>query len=102
MKIFLKNDKPEKPEINATLRLSYTCANTENYCEQLVQKMKNVLPNYNVNIALKTVKISQLFSRSAKANNLPFYDTPECIYHFECDCKAGYRHESSTPSSPYS
>ena len=52
--------------------------------------MKNVLPNYNVNIALITVRISQLFSRSAKANNLPFYDTPECIYHFECDCKADY------------
>ena len=82
VKLFLHNEKPEKPEINATLCLNYTCANTETYCKFLVSKMKNTIPKFNVNISLRTVKISQLFSRSAKAENLSIYDTPECIYHF--------------------
>ena len=90
MKVFLNNEKPDKPEINATLRLNYTCANTETYCKLLVNKMKNSIPEFKVNIALRTVKISQLFSRSAKADNLSIYDTPECIYHFVCDCKEDY------------
>ena len=70
MKLFLNNKKPDKPKIDATLTLNYTCANTELYCKQLVHKMKNSLPEFNINIALKTVKISQLFSRSAKPDNL--------------------------------
>jgi hypothetical protein len=32
--------------------------------------MRNVLPNFNVNIALRTVKISRLFSKWAKAEKL--------------------------------
>ena len=56
--------------------------------------MRQILPSFNVNIALKTVKISQLFSRSAKPEKLPVYDTSECIYHFVCDCKDDYIGES--------
>ena len=52
--------------------------------------MKNVLPDYNVNIALRTAKISQLFSRSAKPLHLFMYKTPECIYNLECVCKEDY------------
>ena len=90
MDLFLNRKKPDKPKIDATLCLNYSCANTETYCKQLIQKMRQVLPNFNVNIALKTVKISQLFSRSAKPEKLPVYDTSECIYHFVCDCKDDY------------
>ena len=90
MNLFLNNKKPEKPKIDATLCLNYTCPNTEQYCKQLVQKMKNSIPDYNINIALRTVKISQLFSRSAKADYLPLYETPESINHFICDCKEDY------------
>ena len=90
MKLFLYDKKPEKPKIDATLSLKYTCANTETFCKNLIQQMKNVLPNFNVNVALKTVKVSQLFSRSAKAQNLCVFDTPECIYQFICDCKVDY------------
>ena len=39
-------------------------------------------------IKVKVVlKVSQLFSRSAKAQNLYIYDTADCIYDFICDCK---------------
>ena len=40
--------------------------------------------------SLRTVKISQLFSRSAKADYLSLYETSESIYHFICDCKEDY------------
>jgi hypothetical protein len=40
--------------------------------------------------SLRTVKISQLFSRSAKPDYLSLYKTPESIYHFICDCKEDY------------
>ena len=52
--------------------------------------MRNVLPNFNVNIALRTVKISRLFSKWAKAEKLSFYDTPDCNYHYVCDCGEDY------------
>ena len=97
MKVFLNNEKPDKPEINATLRLNYTCANTETYCKLLVNKMKNSSPEFKVNIALRTVKISQLFSRSAKAKNISIYDTSECIFRFVCDCKEDYIDMSLRP-----
>ena len=61
MKVFLNNEKPDKPEINATLRLNYTCANTETYCKLLVNKMKNSSPEFKVNIALRTVKSVNYF-----------------------------------------
>ena len=60
---------------------------TANNC---INKMKNSIPGFNFNIALKTEKISQLFSRSAKAENLSIYDSPESIYHFVCDCQEDY------------
>ena len=90
----MNRKKPDKPKIDATLCLNYGCANTETYCKQLIQKMRQILPSFNVNIALKTVQISQLFSRSAKPEKLPVYDTSECIYHFVCDCKDDYIGES--------
>jgi hypothetical protein len=48
MKLLLNDKKPEKPEIDATLCLNNTCSNTEQYCKQLVQKMKNSIPDYNI------------------------------------------------------
>ena len=90
MNLVLNNKKPEKPEIDATLCLNYSCSNTEQYCKQLVRKMKNSIPDYNINIVLRTVEISQLFSRSVKADYLPLNETSESIYHFICDCKEDY------------
>ena len=52
--------------------------------------MENVLPEFTVNLALKTVKVSQICSRSAKTQNHSIYDTADCIYHFICDCKDDY------------
>ena len=54
MNLFLNNRKPEKPEIDATLCLNYIFSKTEQYCQQLVQKMKNSIPDYNINKALRT------------------------------------------------
>ena len=37
MNLFLNHKKPDKPKIDATLCLNYSCANTETYCIQLIQ-----------------------------------------------------------------
>ena len=60
------------------------------YAKELVQQIGDVLPNFNVNIALRTVKISRLFSKSAKAEKWSLYDTPDCNYHYVCDCGEDY------------
>ena len=52
--------------------------------------MKDVLPNFQINIAFRTVKIAKLFSRSGKPDRLPTFETPDTNYHFICDCGADY------------
>ena len=89
MKKFLeKTKKPEEIKIDTSLCLQYSCYNTEMYAKQLVQKMKDVLPNFQINIAFRTVKIAQLFSRSGKPDRLPTFETPDTNYHFICDSGA--------------
>ena len=74
MKLFLNYQKPDKPEIHATLCLKYTCANTENYCKQLINKMKNWIPVFNINIAFKGVYDSDLI-RALEALQMLQIDT---------------------------
>ena len=49
--------------------------------------MKNILPNFHVSFALRTVKITKLFSRSAKAPPDSVIDTAKTNYHFVCSCE---------------
>jgi hypothetical protein len=44
--------------VNKRLQINFNITEKLKYC-------KNVLPDYNVNLALRTEKLSQLFSRSA-------------------------------------
>jgi GTPase SAR1 family protein len=66
--IFLNSaGNPDLPDFNALLCLNYTSPQTEYYARKLLGKMKLLLPNCHVSLALQTVKISKLFSKSAKA-----------------------------------
>jgi hypothetical protein len=52
--------------------------------------MKTVLPNYNINLSLKTIRISQLFSRSSKSEPPPLSEKSDSNCHFVCDCGENY------------
>ena len=63
---------------------------TEYYARKLLQKMKHTLPNFHVSLALSTVKISKLFSKSAKAPPGSIIETANTNYNFVCVCKSNY------------
>ena len=78
--LFLKKrEKPENPPYDATLVLNYSSHKSEYYAKQLVRKIKDVLPDLHINIALKTVKVKQLFSRASKSEKVAKFDTPERV-----------------------
>ena len=52
--------------------------------------MKHLLPNFNINIALKTIGISQLFSRSSKSKPPPLFEKSDWNYHFVRECGEDY------------
>ena len=63
---------------------------SEYYAKQLIREIKNVLPEMHVNIALKTIKVTRLFSRSAKAPLVDKFDTVETVHEFVCPCDENY------------
>jgi hypothetical protein len=76
--------------LDAILCLNYTSPRIEYYARKLITKMKLMLPNIHVSLALKTVKISQLFSKSAKGPEESKIETANTNYHFICPCKSDY------------
>ena len=96
--LFLKKrEKPENPLFDATLVLNYSSHKSEYYAKQLVRKIKDVLPDLHINIALKTVKVKQLFSRASKPEKVAKFDTPESVYEFVCPCSENYIGETKRP-----
>jgi hypothetical protein len=52
--------------------------------------MKLILPNFHVSLSLSTKKISQLFSKSQKADPEPIIETANTNYEFLFVCKSNY------------
>ena len=89
--IFLHSKgKPDMPDFDAYICLSYTCPKTEYYAQKLIPIMRQILPNFNISLSLKTIKISQLFSKSVKSDPEPLIDTANTNYEFLCVCKSNY------------
>ena len=56
----------------------------------LLSKMKNILPDFRVNLAYRSKKVTQLFSSLAKVKTTPC-ETANVVYKFQCtgkDCSA--------------
>ena len=49
----------------------------------LLSKIKNILPNFRVNLAYRSKKVTQLFSSSAKVKTDP-HETANVVYKFQC------------------
>ena len=74
--IFLRSkEKPKLPDFDAYLCLNYTSPQTEYHARKLLSKMKLFLPDFNVSLCLQTIKLSKLFSQSAKADPEPIIET---------------------------
>ena len=94
---FLKSDqKPDRPPKVHTLCLDYNSVNIEGYVNNLIKRMKNFVPSFEVNIAYKTQKVCSIFSSSAKVC-LDFDEVPNTIYRFQCDCNSSYIGQSDRP-----
>ena len=50
---------------------------------KLTAKMKNILPNFRVKVAYKSIKVTQLFSAGSKVKT-GIYDTPNVFYKMQC------------------
>ena len=64
---FLSNDqKPEREPSDITLVFDYTSPHIEQYICRLARRMSNILSNFRVNIAYRTIKVTKMFSCHAK------------------------------------
>ena len=94
---FLKNDqKPDRPPKVHTLCLDYNSANIEAYVNNLIKRMKKLVPSFEVNIAYKTQKVCSIFSNTAKVC-LDFDEVTNTIYQFQCPCNSTYVGQSERP-----
>ena len=50
---------------------------------RLLSRLKKVLPNFKVNLAFRSKKVTQVFSTAAKVRTTP-YETANVIYKFQC------------------
>ena len=58
--------------------------------------MKNLVPEFLVNVAYKSKTVSQLFSTNSKGA-VPFIETPNICYQFRCHCGSHYIGHSERP-----
>ena len=97
IKELLKNDqKPDHPPKIHTLCLDYNSPAIEGYVQKLIKRMKKLVPSFEVNLAYKTRKVSDLFSFTSK----PYLDmdqVPNTVYQFNCDCRRHYIGQSVRP-----
>ena len=97
IKIFLSDDqKPDHPDRVHTLCLNFNAFSMEPYINSLLRKMKNIVPEFLVNIAYKSIPVSNLFSTNSKAS-IPYEETSNVCYQFRCDCSSHYIGHTSRP-----
>ena len=87
---FLENPiKPLREPTAHTICLEYSSPNIEYSICELTRKMSKILPDFRVNVAYRSVKVSKLFSFLAKPVT-DKYEKCDLIYEFECPCKEIY------------
>ena len=90
VKTFLRNDKkPDRPETNISITFNYSSRNIEQYVYKLTNKITKFVPSFRVNVCFRSVKVTKLFSRHAKAET-DIYDRANCVYNYNCVCLEKY------------
>ena len=57
--------------------------------KKLVIKMKNFAPDFAINTCFRSIKITNIYSYTHKPKS-DILDTPNCVYHFQCECSENY------------
>ena len=84
IKLFLENpEKPPLPLPDHTITLDYTAHKVEFFMRDIIQNIRAVTPEFNVNVAYRSKQVAQLFSKQAKPI-IDVYDTPNVLYKFQC------------------
>ena len=83
-------NKPPRPPYDFTVCLEihfvlYTSPLIEGNIYELSRKVSNFLPNFNLNIAFRSVKVRKLLSHQEKAI-IDKFDKSNVIYQFDCTC----------------
>ena len=87
---FLENPvKPPREPTAHTICLEYSSPNIEYSICELTRKMAKIIPEFRVNVAYRSIKVSKLFSFLAKPVT-DKYEKCDLIYEFACPCKEIY------------
>ena len=88
IKIFLAqlncdSEKPLRQPYDYTVVLEYTSPLIESNIYELSRKISQFIPNFNLNVAFRTVKVKKLFSFQAKGF-IDKFDRSNVVYEFDC------------------
>ena len=90
IRTFLADDKKrERDPTNLTIVFDYTTPHIEQYICRLTRRMSNILPNFRVNIAYRTIKVTKIFSSHAK-EKIDQNIMCNMVYKYLCPCSEFY------------
>ena len=91
-----KNNKEERlkdiidnPERNCNLMLTFNHPKCEKIGKRIYNLIRNITPDFRLNIIWKTVRLSQILSPKLKAQIVDFKQS-DLVYRFICPCDISY------------
>ena len=82
-------EKQENPERNHTFILPYSNTGIEHITKLIQQSIKKTTPDFKINFAFKSSKISSFLLTNIKPN-LEDLERSAVVYRFNCPCGASY------------
>ena len=77
------------PERNHRLCIAYTSHNCHNISRKIISCIKNVTPQFNVDICFSNVKLSRYYTPRLKCS-IPMLEKSGVVYKFLCPCSKSY------------
>ena len=84
-----QTEKTPREPFTWTVCLEYTSPLIESNIYELSRKIKQLIPEFRLNIAFRAVKLRKLFSFHAKPT-VEHFDKCNLIYEFPCTCEDSY------------
>ena len=90
IRLFLSDSvKPARKPMNHTVCFEYSSPLIEYGICDLIRKMSQILPDFQVNVTYRCVKVSKLFSFLAKPE-IDKFEKCDCVYEYLCPCNETY------------
>ena len=85
-----REEEQKNPEFEFyTLSLPFTSFRCSNLASQIYKILKNVTPNFKLNIVFSTIKLENIILPRMKPKKT-YFNNSNVIYEFECACKQTY------------